>query len=168
MTASIRFSTVLRRLASPLLAVGLLLPALALAEVQLSSAAFQEKEVVAKDGKKTVKREALSNATPGQEVIYVITYRNTGAEPVQNVVVNNPVPKELSYVANSALGTGTRFEASVDGGKTFGVYSQLTVKGADGKVRAAGGPDVTHLRWTLTTPLKGGGEGDVSYRAVLR
>ncbi len=168
MTASICLSAFLRRLASPLLAVGLLLPALAFAEVQLSSAAFQEKEVVAKDGKKSVKREALSNATPGQEVIYVITYRNTGKEPVQNVVVNNPVPKELSYVANSALGNGTRFEASADGGKTFGVFSQLTVKGADGKVRAASGSDITNLRWTLSAPLKAGGEGDVSYRAVLR
>ncbi|MGH8494282.1 MAG: hypothetical protein ACRERR_14420 [Moraxellaceae bacterium] len=168
MTTSTRFSTFLRRLATPLLAMGLLLPAFALAEVQLSSVAFQEKEVVGKDGKKSVKREPLANAVPGQEVIYVITYRNTGTEPVQNVVVNNPVPKELSYVGNSALGNGTRFEASVDGGKTFGVFSQLTVKAADGKTRAASGSDVTNLRWTLSTPLKGGGEGDVSYRAVLR
>ncbi|MDQ8036919.1 MAG: hypothetical protein REI12_05820 [Pedobacter sp.] len=163
MTAAIRFSTVLR----PLLAVGLLLPAFALADVQLVSAAFQEKEVVV-NGKKSVKREPLANAVPGQEIIYVITYRNTGNEPVQNVVVNNPVPKELSYVANSALGNGTRFEASVDGGKTFGVFSQLSVKGTDGKPRAANGGDVTNLRWTLTTPLKAAGEGDVSYRAVLR
>jgi uncharacterized repeat protein (TIGR01451 family) len=166
MTTSLRF--LLRRLATPLLALGLLLPAFALADVQLSSAAFHEKEVVAKDGKKSVKREPLANAVPGQEVIYVITYRNTGAESVQNVVVNNPVPKELAYVANSALGNGSRFEVSVDGGKTFAVFSQLTVKGADGKARAAGGADVTHLRWTLTTPVKAGGEGEVSYRAVLR
>lgn len=165
MTASVRF--LLRRLATPLLAMGLLLPAFAMAEVQLSSAAFQEKEVLA-NGKKSVKREPLANAVPGQEIIYVITYRNTGTEPVQNVVVNNPVPKELAYVANSALGNNTRFEASVDGGKTFGVFSQLTVKGADGKTRAATGTDVTHLRWTLTAPLKAAGEGDVSYRAVLR
>lgn len=165
MTASVRF--LLRRLATPLLALGLLLPAFAMAEVQLSSAAFHEKEVVA-NGKKSVKREPLANAVPGQEIIYVITYRNTGTEPVQNVVVNNPVPKELAYVANSALGNNTRFEASVDGGKTFGVFSQLTVKAADGKVRAVNGADVTHLRWTLTAPLKAGGEGDVSYRAVLR
>jgi uncharacterized repeat protein (TIGR01451 family) len=168
MNASIRFSAYLRRLVRPVLAIGLLLPALALAEVQLSSAAFQEKEVVGKDGKKSLKREAVSNAVPGQEVIYVITYRNTGKEPVQNVVVSNPVPKELAYVANSALGNDTRFEASVDGGKTFGVFSQLTVKGADGKTRAAAGSDVTHLRWTLTAPLKAAGEGSVSYRAVLR
>lgn len=168
MTASSRSTSLLRRLAAPLLVIGLLLPAFAAAEVQLRSTVFQEKEVAGKDGKKTVKREPLTNAVPGQEIIYVITYRNTGTEPVQNVVVNNPVPKELAYVANSAQGNGTRLEASVDGGKSFGVFAQLTVKGADGKTRAANGSDVTHLRWTLTTPLKGGGEGDVTYRAVLR
>lgn len=168
MTVVLRFASLLRRLLAPVLVLGLLLPAWAAAEVQLLTSAFYEKTVVSKDGKKTVTREPLAQAVPGQEIIYVITYRNTGKEPVQNVVVNNPVPKELAYVANSALGNGTRFEASVDGGKSFGSFSQLTVKGADGKLRAAGGGDVTHLRWTLTTPLKAGGEGDVSYRAVLR
>lgn len=140
----------------------------ALAAVELKSEAFREVEVTDKNGKKTKKVEPVSRATPGQEVIYVLTYRNTGKEPVSNVVLNNPVPAELAYVAGSAKGAGTRIEASVDGGKNFGAFETLSVKKADGTARPATGSDVTHLRWVVTTPVKAGATGSATYRAVLR
>lgn len=140
----------------------------ALAAVELKTEAFREVEVTDKAGKKTKKVEPLSRATPGQEVIYVLTYNNTGKEAVSNVVLNNPVPAELAYVAGSAKGAGARIEASVDGGKVFGAFETLSVKKADGTTRPAIGADVTHLRWTVTTPVKAGATGSATYRAVLR
>lgn len=140
----------------------------ALAAVELKTEAFHEVEATDKAGKKTKKVEPLTRATPGQEVIYVLTYSNTGKEPVSNVVLNNPVPAELAYVAGSAKGNGTRVEVSVDGGKTFAALETLSVKKADGSSRAATGSDVTHLRWTVTAPVKAGASGSATYRAVLR
>lgn len=157
-----------RRLSSALLACSLMFaPALVLAEMQLKMENFQEVEVV-KDGKKVKQRQTLSKALPGQEVIYQITYLNTGAKPVDNVVINNPVPSNLSYQGGTAQGEGTRIEYSVDGGKTFGAMETLSVKGADGSSRAAKSQDVTHLRWTVITPVKPGAKGTVGYRALVK
>lgn len=136
--------------------------------MQLKTEAFQEVDVTGKSGKKEKKRQVLTRALPGQEVIYDITYRNAGSKPAEKVVVNNPVPKGLVYQPGSAQGAGTLAEVSVDGGKTYGALETLKVAGADGKPRAAKAADVTHVRWTLSTALKSGAEGKVSYRAVLK
>lgn len=153
----------------------MLSPALAIAAatdaapgMQLKTEAFREVEVTDKSGKKEKKRQPLTRALPGQEVIYDISYRNAGSKPAEKVVVNNAVPKGLLYQPGSAQGTGTRIEFSVDGGKTYGSLEALRVTGADGKPRAAKADEVTHLRWTLMTALKPSAEGKVSYRAMLK
>lgn len=152
-----------------LLASLLLLPSTAaLAALELSTEAFRDVEVVRKDGKKEVKRESVKKVVPGQEVIYVITYRNTGKEPAAGVVINNPVPAEMAYQSGSAQGLGSRVDVSVDGGKTFGALEALKVTGKDGKPRAAEAADVTGLRWTLLAPVKASAGGLVTYRARLR
>lgn len=151
------------------LALGALLafPGMALAELELRNAAYVEVAVKGKDGKVQKKRAPVTTAVPGSEVIYVITYRNAGARPATDVVINNPVPSAMRFVAGSADSAGTRAEASVDG-KRFGALETLTVTGADGKPRAATGDDVTHLRWTILGAIAPGKEGSVSYRAVVR
>lgn len=138
------------------------------ASMQLKTEAFREVEVTGKTGKKEKQLQAITRAVPGQEVVYVIAYRNAGAKPADSVVVNNPVPKGLVYLAGSAQGAGARADVSVDGGKRYGALETLTVTGADGKSRAARAEDVTHVRWTLAAALKPGGEGKVTYRAVLK
>lgn len=146
----------------------LLTPVFAMAALELSTDAFREVEVLKKDGRKEVKREPLKKAVPGQEVIYVITYRNTGNKPAENVVINNPVPAELAFRKGSAQGAGTRIEVSVDGGKNYGVLETLSVPGADGRQHPAEAKDVTHVRWTLLAPVRAGADGKVTFRAVLK
>lgn len=136
--------------------------------MQLKTEAFQEVEVAGKDGKKEKKRQPLTRALPGQEVIYDISYHNASSKPAEAVVVNNPVPRGLSYLPGSAQGAGTRIEFSVDGGKTYGALEALKVAGADGRPRAAKAEEVTHIRWTLLAALKPAAEGRVTYRAVLK
>lgn len=152
----------------PLLALLLVFPLLAEAALELSTEAFHEVEVTDKAGKKSLRREVLKKALPGQDVIYVITYRNTGKAPAARVVVSNPLPAELVFLPGSAEGAGARFELSVDGGSSWGDLSRLQVPGADGQPRPARAEDVTHLRWTLEAPVKAGASGRVSYRARLK
>lgn len=159
----------IRMLGRLLLAASLILPALALAgDFSLKSEAFQDVVVKGKDGKPVKKRQAVTTAVPGSEVVYVISYRNSGSKPANDIVINNPVPAQMRFVAGSAEGAGTRIEMSVDGGKQFGALEALQVKGGDGKSRAARAEDVTNLRWTLLGAVAPGKDGNVSYRAVVR
>lgn len=140
----------------------------ALAAVELKNEAFREVAVKDALGNISTKLEPLERATPGQEVVYVLTYRNAGKEAATSVVLNNPVAAEMAYVAGSAKGSNSRAEVSVDGGKKFGLLETLTIKKPDGTLRPATGNDVTNIRWTITAPVKGGATGSVTYRALVR
>lgn len=136
--------------------------------VELKMEQFEEVVVLDAKGKQVKKIQPLAKTVPGKEVIYRITYRNKGTKPADAVVIRNPVPAELLYQAGSAQGTGTQFEVSVDGGATYGDLAKLTVAGADGKPRPAEAKDVNALRWKVLQPVKAGGEGTVSYRALVK
>jgi uncharacterized repeat protein (TIGR01451 family) len=136
--------------------------------MQVTTEAFQEVLVKDKDGKPEKKRQTVKTAVPGSEIIYVITYRNTGDKPAENVVVNNAVPEHLVYVPGSAQGAGTRVEFSVDKGKQFGALETLRVKAANGATRLAKGQDVTHLRWLVLAPVSPGASDSVTYKAVIK
>lgn len=148
----------------------------ALAAVELKNETFREVIVkdaqgnATKDAKGNVikKLEPLERAVPGEEVVHVLTYKNDGKEVATNLVLNNPVPKELAYVAGSAKGNNTAVVFSVDGGKKFGALEVLTIKNADGTERPATGSDVTNIRWTVAVAVKSGATGSVTYRSVLR
>jgi uncharacterized repeat protein (TIGR01451 family) len=135
--------------------------------LELRNEVFQEVDVTDADGKTHRERVPAAKVVPGSEVIYVITYRNTGAQPATDVVITNPIPAELAYQPQLGPGPSAAPDVSVDAGKSFGALASLSVKDADGKSRAAQGSDVTHVRWELRTPVKPGEQGSVSYRAVL-
>lgn len=142
--------------------------AMAQGKLELTTESLQEVTVKGKDGKPQKKVVPAAMVVPGTEVIYRIRYRNTGANPADKVVIDNPLPKEMTYLGGSAEGRGARFEVSVDGGASFGNLLSLRVTGADGNPRPAQPADVTHLRWTLAAAVPAGQEGSVSYRAVLK
>lgn len=136
--------------------------------LQISNQVFQEIEVTNGSGVKQKKTVPAATIVPGTEVIYVITYKNTSTQPAVNVMVTNPLPKQLSYQSGSAAGDNSKFEVSVDQGNSFGVLPGLNVAGAGGKPRPAQPGDVTHLRWTLASAVPPGKEGTLSYKAVLK
>jgi hypothetical protein len=78
-----------------------------------------------------------------------------------------PVPKEVAYVEGSVSGDDTSVAFSADGGKTYVARGRLTVE-EDGSSRPARGDEITHIRWTLSQPAPANGEGEVSYKAILR
>lgn len=143
------------------------LPAAAADTLELRNAVFQEVDVTAADGSTHRERVPAVKVVPGSEVIYVISYRNAGKQPATEVVITNPIPAELAYRPEQGPGPSAAPEVSVDAGKSWGPLASLSVKGADGKPRAAQGSDVTHVRWKLREPVRAGEQGSVSYRAVL-
>jgi uncharacterized repeat protein (TIGR01451 family) len=158
----------------PLLSLGLL-AAFALqaapvnGSIELQSVATQQKVTVETDGSKHTETVPAARVVPGTEVTYTINYRNVGAKPADDVVINNPVPGHMDYVADSATGANTAISYSADGGKTWaGTLAQLSVKNADGSTRPATEKDCTHIRWVVNGKVAPGANGSVSFRAVLQ
>ena len=140
----------------------------AAAQLVLSSEVLQEKSVTTLEGTEATERVVAARIVPGSEVIYVLRYRNEGAQAADKVVISNPIPAELGYRGASAEKEGARFEVSADGGKQFGALSELSVMSDDGDARAAQADDVTHVRWLFDRPLAAGETGTVTYRAVVK
>lgn len=130
--------------------------------IQITSAVFQEVEVKAADGAVSKKLVPATAVVPGGEVVYEITYQNSGDDTATDVVIDNPLPEELSYVGSSVPVDAF----SIDGGKTFGNLADLKVEGADGP-RAAEAADVTNLRWIVDS-LAPGAKGMVGFRAKVK
>lgn len=113
-------------------------------------------------GRKVIRMVPAGKVTPGDRLFTVLSYANAGAKPAGDVVLVNPVPKQMEFV--SAEGAAL---VSVDGGKSYGQLARLQVTGADGKARPALAADVTHVRWNLA-PIAAGTAGQVSFQARLR
>jgi uncharacterized repeat protein (TIGR01451 family) len=152
-----------------LLAAFALQAAPASGSIELQSVATQQKVTVEKDGSKHTEMVPAARVVPGTEVTYTINYHNVGAKPADDVVINNPVPAHMDYVADSATGANTTISYSADGGKTWaGTLAQLSVKNADGSMRPATEKDCTHIRWVVNGKVAPGAKGSVSFRAVLQ
>jgi len=124
-------------------------------EVSLNAAGERETVLVEAD-----------TVTPGDSVIYTITFKNVGDESADNVVITNPVPENLTYIDGSAFGPGATIEFSIDGGENFATAGELRVP-EDGGTRAARAEDYTHLRWIMQNELAAGSQGVASFRARL-
>lgn len=133
-------------------------------QLALDGAVYQEIEVRSPDGEVMVKRVAAAKVVPGGEVIYEISYANTGDEPVTDVTIDNPVPPELAFVEIDGPPPAA---VSVDAGKSYGDLAGLTVVEADGRVRPARPADVTHLRWVLGD-VPPASSGKVAFRARIK
>jgi uncharacterized repeat protein (TIGR01451 family) len=137
------------------------------ATIKVTSIAEIEVHVF-KNGKKEIKRSSPDQAVPGTEVIFTNTFENVGGKTASDIVINNPIPDNTEYKANSAFGKDCTIYFSVDGGKTFGVAENLKVKGADGKEYPALPRQYSHIRWTYKGQLASGKFGEVGFHAVIK
>jgi uncharacterized repeat protein (TIGR01451 family) len=134
--------------------------AVAAGPLQVVSKVLVEQRARAADGSTSVSLAAAKKVVPGDKVVFVLAYRNTGAQPIANLVLDNPVPAGIGYRGPAANSVAP--EVSVDG-RTFGQLATLKVDG-----RAATAADVTNVRWRLTAPIAPGAQGQVSFQAVLK
>ena len=145
--------------------LALIAPAAAMAaeDVSLSSQVFVEKMV--KDAKGAVQtvRQKPEIVTPGDRLVFVLSYTNKGTTPATGFVVTNPVPDAVSFAA--AEGPA---QLSTDGGTSWGQLAALKAKAADGTSRAAVPADVTHIRWTFAQPIAAGSGGELTFRGVVK
>jgi len=122
-----------------------------------------EKTVTDANGKTSVELVDPASFLPGDRLIFGQNYANTSAEVVTNFTITNPLPEavRLAPDADPAL------EVSVDGGKTWGKLSTLSLTASDGTTRSATHADVTHVRWVLAT-IAPGESGRVAFPVIIR
>jgi hypothetical protein len=123
---------------------------------------------VSAHGRETTQLVPADRVVPGDEVIYSLEIRNTGAAPVPEPSVRFAIPHPMRYLAGSAAGPGARVSFSIDGGRTFGSPESLQVAGKDGRMRPATAADYTHIRWQLKQPLNANSVAYARFRAVVK
>ncbi len=152
------------------------------ADVKIDSKIMVERTEITVSGKSVTKLvdPATVKVIPGDKLLFVNAYRNTGQSAVTGFVVNNPVHAAVALievVEDWAL-------VSVDGGKSFGKLSELTVTetatvAATAEettdtaapvqtTRPAIASDVTHIRWILASPIAPGASGELRFRGVVK
>ncbi|HEX2763088.1 MAG TPA: hypothetical protein VHM92_04470 [Allosphingosinicella sp.] len=145
--------------------LALLAPAAAFAAggVSLSSKVLVVHVKAGPDGKPVTVREVPGIVTPGEKLVFILTYRNEGAAPATGFTLTNPIPDSVAF-------TGTEDKdavVSVDGGKSWGALASLKVVQADGSSRPAAAADVTHIRWSFARPIAAGSGGELSFNGVV-
>ncbi|QTD54525.1 hypothetical protein [Parasphingorhabdus cellanae] len=110
---------------------------------------------------------------PGDKLIFINSYNNTGSTAVTGFVVNNPVHSAVAFA-------GVREDwatVSVDGGKHFARLTELTVSDiteANAETesvnitRAAQPRDVTHIRWMFDKAIEASGSGELRFSGIVK
>jgi len=122
------------------------------------------RDVVDASGRRETVLQPPRTVTPGDRLVFVLDYRNEGATPATGFTVTNPIPAAVLYADGASPGA----QVSADGGKVWGALASLTVRGADGKPRAAVASDVTHIRWALAGALPAGSGGKLRFGGIVR
>ena len=123
---------------------------------------------VALNGREALKLVPADRVVPGDQVVYTLEIRNTGARAVPAPSVPFEIPDHMRYVADSAAGPGAEVSYSVDGGHTYDRPENLRVAGPKGQMRPATAADYTHIRWQLKHSLKGNSVAFARFRAVVK
>jgi uncharacterized repeat protein (TIGR01451 family) len=132
--------------------------------VALKSSVFVERVKTDRDGQPMTELRAAETVTPGDRLVFILTYRNDSDRAVPNVVITNPVPTPVYFDGAAAQDA----EVSVDSGRSWGALNTLRILSPSGQSRAAIPPDVTHIRWKIDRALRPGGTGRLSFRGTVK
>ena len=149
-----------------LMLLALFLPSAAIAQSQvaLTSEVLVERTVTDASGAAHVSLQAPGVVTPGDHLVFVLSYRNNGAAPAADFVVSNPIPDSVVFDGTQSPGA----VYSVDSGRTWGALAALAVRGADGNSRPATLADVTGVRWRFAQAIAAGSGGELRFRGVVK
>lgn len=138
--------------------------ALAADNVRTSASVFVEREFAQPNGERRIRLEPVQQVKPGENLIYIVEYRNTGSAPVQGFTVTNPLPRTIRLAQTS----DSSEQVSIDGGRSWGQLSVLRVYQPRVGWRPAYPDDVTHLRWRVDDRLMQGESRRIAFRATVR
>jgi len=136
--------------------------------ISIVSIAETEQVVMNTKGEKEVKRRPAAKVMPGTIVIFSNTCTNNGAESIEDVIINNPVPEHMVYIEGSATGEGATSTFSVDNGQNYAAPENLIIVEQDGSTRPAVESDYTHIRWQLEGVLGSKESRVVEFRARVK
>lgn len=135
--------------------------------VELKSVAQTEQETRDDKGQKVVRLVPAASIVPGTQVVWTITASNVCDTPAANVLIDNPVPEHMSFVADSALGAGAAISYSLDG-KRFAAPEALQVRESAEVTRPARAEEYTHIRWAFQNAIAPGQVAIARFRAVVK
>jgi uncharacterized repeat protein (TIGR01451 family) len=147
------------------------MPLAASAQPKIAITIKAQKEVtVTIQGKQVKKKIAAKAVQPGDEIIYTLSYVNSGTEAATDVILSDPIPTGTAYIPGSASEVGD-LTFSIDKGKSYKKPTLLTyeAKGNDAKMqkRTASPEDYTDIRWTLNS-VPAGGKGSVTFKVKVK
>lgn len=129
---------------------------------------FKEVVTVSADGTPVTQRVEADLVTPGETVVYALTYLNDEGESASDIVLTMPVPEVVIYKEGSAEVAQMRITYSADGGKSFASREAVRVSDEAGSTRVADAAEITHIRWTRLTALAPGEAAELSFAGILK
>ena len=128
-----------------------------------------KKEIVEENdkGEKVIRYVEPVTAIPGNTMMYTITFENTGDKPVSGIVINDPLPNNSKYIANTATGENTKITFSADG-NNFAVPGKIKLKDKTGKTWTVSADKYTHIRWVYSKNLMPGEIGKVTFKTKIK
>lgn len=139
----------------------------ATAPIDVQTVAQKEERFLDADGEAKTRLVPVAAVVPGDQVVYTVTFTNTGDEAASAITVTDPIPAQMRYVDGSAFGPGTDIVFSVDGGASFAAPDALVVGDGRGGERRARAEDFTHVRWHFRGELGPGERGYARFKAIL-
>jgi len=157
---------------SALLAIALAFMAMPVAaqeagHIELKCVAEMEVREKNEKGEEVIRRVPAARVLPGDTMIYTIQYKVIGADPVDDVVINNPVPENMEYVQGTAMGRDADITFSIDQ-KVYDKPERLIAMDPNGIERRALPSEYKDIQWRIKRSIMPGETGYVSFRARLK
>lgn len=112
-----------------------------------------------------LKKKVVSGGSdrPGDELSYTVDYKNLSSQSFTDVYIYDKIPANTGFKVSSATG-GSAIGYSNDNGATW-TYTPVS---AGGGAPANYDYSVTHIRWTITSPLAAGAGGSVAFTVRIK
>lgn len=154
-----------------LLAYLMLTPAIALADPDLKIQMVAERQItVIEDGQEVVKRVPTLEIETGAVLYFTLRIVNEGDDPAFNVVVDNPIPEDTLYVADSAGGVNSTIQFSIDNGTSYAAADELTYEftrfSGEKETRKARPEMYTDVRWVVEN-VGAGEQGELFFQVKV-
>lgn len=143
-------------------------------EVKLVMSADKQVSVTDANGQTKLdwqKLEGEAVVQPGDVLRYVVASENEGEMSANNLVITQPIAKDMTYKLGSAQGNKTAtITYSIDGGETFAAEPKVEVILADGskEMQAAPAEAYTNVKWDFSEALDAQEVISVSHEVVVK
>lgn len=117
------------------------------------------------------KLEGEAVVQPGDVLRYVVASENEGEMSANNLVITQPISKDMTYKLGSAKGNdAATITYSIDGGETFVAEPMVEVTLADGttEMQPAPAEAYTNVKWDFSQSLEAKAVVSVSHEVTVK